>query len=150
MYDISAMNPPPVCLTVPTPIPAIDFCVKLYNIHTPGQNLHVCVDFETRFFNTPILVLRFDCVQMGLDGVNVVKPNQTHTSQQASSTESIVIDSDVYNEVTEIKYIKPTLKLTTWFIWHLWKDNHYKEMKNSKGALQRNLLIYWKLKCCKK
>lgn len=98
-----AKNPPPLCVPVPIPyIPGVDFCAKLFDIHTPGQNLHMCLDFETRIQRASVLVLHFDCMRMGRDGVSLLKPGQS--PQQPGTTETPVVDSDVYDIVTEIKY----------------------------------------------
>lgn len=105
VISFSARDPPPLCIPVSIPIipfAAVDFCAKLFDIHTPGQNLHMCFDFETRFQQATILILHFDCMKMGNDGFMLVKPDQTGM-QVTSSTESQV-DSDIYDEVTEIKY----------------------------------------------
>lgn len=34
----------------------------------------MCMNLETRFERVPILVLQFDCMRMGFDGVALVKP----------------------------------------------------------------------------
>lgn len=105
IYFSVAKNPPPLCIPVPIPyIPGVDFCAKLFDIHTPGQNLHMCLDFETRIQRATVLVLHFDCMRMGRDGVSLLKPGQN--PQQPATTETPVVDSDVYDIVTEIKYRK--------------------------------------------
>ncbi|EFA11305.2 uncharacterized protein LOC103314652 isoform X1 [Tribolium castaneum] len=105
--SVSARNPPPLCIPVPLPyIPiSIEGCAKLFDIYTPGQNLHMCFDFETRVQKATVLVLHFDCMRMGNDGVALVKPGDMEILP--SSTTENQIDSDVYDEVTEIKYSKP-------------------------------------------
>ncbi|XP_014244933.1 uncharacterized protein LOC106664067 isoform X2 [Cimex lectularius] len=70
---LSAKNPPPACFDQPY-IPGVRFCVNLFDIYTPGRNLHMCINFEARFINSPILVLEFDCIQMGNDGFIHAKP----------------------------------------------------------------------------
>lgn len=102
-----AKNPPPLCIPVPFPyFPiSIEGCAKLFDIYTPGQNLHMCFDFETRVQKATVLVLHFDCMRMGNDGLAVVKPGDM--SILPSSTTESQVDSDVYDEVTEIKYSKP-------------------------------------------
>lgn len=88
------------------PLPPVDFCAKLFDIHTPGQNLHMCFDFETKIDRATVLVLHFDCMRMGNDGVMVVKPGY-EGPQEVATTESQV-DIDTYDEVTEIKYRNTT------------------------------------------
>lgn len=68
--------------------------------------MHMCFDLETRIQQTAILILHFDCMMMGNGGLMLVKPG-TAEMMQGSSTESQV-DSDVYDEVTEIKYRNAT------------------------------------------
>ncbi|KAF6217033.1 hypothetical protein GE061_001386 [Apolygus lucorum] len=54
--SISAKNPPPACMEAPIPyLPSIQFCIKLFDIYTPGRNIHMCINFETRVARAPIL-----------------------------------------------------------------------------------------------
>lgn len=54
--QVSARNPDPVCVPVPyLPIGA-DLCVKMFNIFTPGRNLHMCMDWQARIAKAPVLV----------------------------------------------------------------------------------------------
>lgn len=62
----------------------------------------MCLDFETRIQTAPVLVLHFDCMEMGTSGIALVKPGST-PSTIGSSTSS-QIGADIYDEVTEIKY----------------------------------------------
>lgn len=62
----------------------------------------MCFDFETKIDRATVLILHFDCMRMGNDGVMVVKPGY-EGPPEASTTESQV-DIDTYDEVTEIKY----------------------------------------------
>ncbi|CAG9760184.1 unnamed protein product [Ceutorhynchus assimilis] len=105
--ELSAKNPPPLCIPLPIPyIPIqVETCAKLFDIYTPGQNLHMCLDFETRIEKATILVLHFDCMRMGNDGVALVKPGDTDALPPSliSVTTPSQIDSDVYDPVTEIK-----------------------------------------------
>ncbi|KAF0765213.1 DUF4773 domain-containing protein [Aphis craccivora] len=85
-YKISAKNPPPACLRVPVPyLPSMDMCMKMFDIYTPGRNLHACVNFLTRIEHAEVLVLEFDCFVIGRDGVNLEKYNMT-TSTTATPT----------------------------------------------------------------
>ena len=58
--SVSGRDPPPICLPVPLggiPIPfGLDMCVKMFNIFTPGYNLHMCMDIMARVQSTPIMV----------------------------------------------------------------------------------------------
>lgn len=50
----TAKNPPPMC--VPVPYTPAQMCIKLFNIFTPGRNLHMCMDIETKVQEKPYLV----------------------------------------------------------------------------------------------
>lgn len=91
-------------LQAPVPLPAVEFCGKLFDVRTPEGSLHMCFDFETRLQKAAVLILHFDCMQMGGDGVQFWKPGQqaNSTATPAQTTETQV-DVDVYDEVTEIK-----------------------------------------------
>lgn len=66
-----------MCAQAPIPyLPTIDQCVRLFNIFTPGRNIHMCMNLETRIERVPVLVLQFDCMRMGLDGVALLKPEE--------------------------------------------------------------------------
>lgn len=55
----------------------MDMCMKMFDIYTPGRNLHACVNFLTRIEHAEVLVLEFDCFVIGRDGVNLEKYNMT-------------------------------------------------------------------------
>ncbi|XP_075215233.1 uncharacterized protein LOC142321126 [Lycorma delicatula] len=111
--SISGKNPPPACLPVtPTPfLPGMEFCIRFYDVYTPGQNFHACVNFETKLAKVPLLILQFDCFRMGADGFAVVKPNAANAGLSNTSTMLPIEDVDplpelnteVYDEVTEEK-----------------------------------------------
>lgn len=50
----SAKNPPPMC--VPIPYTPASMCIKLFNIFTPGRNLHMCMDMEGKVQDKPYIV----------------------------------------------------------------------------------------------
>ncbi|XP_067002197.2 uncharacterized protein [Anabrus simplex] len=75
--NISGKNPPPFC--IPSPIiylPRMDLCVRFFNIFTPGSNLHLCMDIEARIDRAPVVVVHFDCLRMGFDGLALIKPEE--------------------------------------------------------------------------
>ncbi|XP_048513429.1 uncharacterized protein LOC105688792 [Athalia rosae] len=73
---LSAKNPPPICAPLPW-IPALEICLRFHDLTMPAKNkLQGCVDLETRFVHSPVLVLHFDCLQIGTDGIAWVKPDE--------------------------------------------------------------------------
>ncbi|XP_028155764.1 uncharacterized protein LOC114349552 isoform X1 [Ostrinia furnacalis] len=101
----SARNPPPFCVPIPVPyLPPglMDMCVRLFDISVVDQKLNVCMDMDTRVDKAPVLILHFDCMNMGLNGVSLSKPGstQTHTSNQ-TAVEPSQLASDVYDTVIE-------------------------------------------------
>lgn len=93
----------PVALPLPF-APSVDMCVKLFNIHTPGYNLFMCMDFETRIAKAPVLVLHFDCMQMGADGIHLQKPEDSLTTpaiEEEDGETPSTGDIEVYDEVYE-------------------------------------------------
>ncbi|XP_072945563.1 N-alpha-acetyltransferase 35, NatC auxiliary subunit-like [Epargyreus clarus] len=108
MDTFAARNPPPFCVPIPVPyLPPglVDMCVRLFDISIVEQKLHVCMDMDTRVDKAPVLILHFDCMDMGTGGVGLSKPGgQTNISPDSSSgttTEQVQLDSDVYDNVTE-------------------------------------------------
>ncbi|XP_015593819.1 uncharacterized protein LOC107267088 [Cephus cinctus] len=95
---ISAKNPPPLCMPLPY-VPAIDFCIRFYDVFTPGNNLHACVDFETRIVQSPVLIFHFDCVKMGYDGLAWIKPEGSIAAIQKPGIAGVSAEPEVYDEV---------------------------------------------------
>lgn len=89
----TAKNPSPLCFPIPG-ILGISFCIRLYNVFTPGKNIHACIDFETRFAHSPILILHFDCLRLGADGVAWLKPEDNGGLQTESYSPSPVPQHD--------------------------------------------------------
>lgn len=71
----AARNPPPFC--VGTGVPLLNLCVRLYNIRVQNYNVHVCINLELQFASRPLIVVSFDCVRVGIDGVGIEKPSAT-------------------------------------------------------------------------
>lgn len=103
--SISGRNPPPACMPFPIPyLPSIDLCVRFFNIHTPGYNIFMCIDFETRIERAPVLVLHFDCMRMGMDGISYHKPEDAEFGPDIEDADTGVQngeESEVYDEVFE-------------------------------------------------
>ncbi|XP_046404073.1 uncharacterized protein LOC124169490 [Ischnura elegans] len=75
--SLSAKNPPPICLPIVipgVPTPRLEMCMKLYDIYFPGQNIHLCMDLDTKMMGSTLLLLHFDCMRMGADGWALMKP----------------------------------------------------------------------------
>ncbi|KAL6438188.1 hypothetical protein ACFW04_004418 [Cataglyphis niger] len=94
---ISAKNPPPLCM--PFYVPFISFCVRFFDVHTSGKNLHACIDFETVVVRWPILVLHFDCIKIGADGVSWMKPEDISVLQAANPEVAESSGPIIYDEV---------------------------------------------------
>ncbi|XP_060805204.1 uncharacterized protein LOC132902803 [Amyelois transitella] len=103
--SFSARNPPPFCVPIPVPyLPPglVDMCVRLYDINIVQQMLHMCMDMDTRVDKAPVLVLHFDCMDMGFNGVSLSKPsNQTNVLTEDGTTTPTQPGVDVYDPVTE-------------------------------------------------
>lgn len=102
-------NPPPACLPVPIPyIPIqVHACARLFNVYTIGRNIHLCFDFETHLQGATVLILHFDCMRLGTEGVALLKPEDGGGLPPPSVvTAEPEGPDDIYDEVTEVKYIK--------------------------------------------
>jgi hypothetical protein len=73
VITFAARNPPPFC--VGTGVPLLNLCVRLYNIRIQNYNVHVCINLELQFASRPLIVVSFDCVRVGIDGVGIEKPS---------------------------------------------------------------------------
>lgn len=127
-FNFLAKNPPPLCIPVPVPyLPAMDMCLKLFDIHTPGRNLHACLDVEARVQRAPLLVLHFNCLRMGSDGISLNRPGDPPPGApqggvpsqpvipglpppSSATTDVPQVDSDVFDPVTETKYKRTSKK----------------------------------------
>lgn len=107
--QVSGRNPSPVCVPVPLPyIPIyVDMCVRLFNIFTPGRNLHLCMDWLTRVQHQPVMIVHFECVRMGSNGFAFVSPDQNggldlealQGPEEAGLENGQQMDSDVFDSV---------------------------------------------------
>ena len=85
-------------MCVPMPyVPFVSFCMRLHDIYTQGTNLHTCLDFQTKIIEFPVLVLHFDCVKMGTDGVAWFKPGESCSTQNPQITTNLVDGHDPVN-----------------------------------------------------
>lgn len=69
--------------------PFMSFCIRFFDMYTVGRNLHTCIDLETRIVGSPILILHFNCVKVGADGISWSKPGND------SDTEALQTKPDV-------------------------------------------------------
>ncbi|CAH0724696.1 unnamed protein product, partial [Brenthis ino] len=105
--SFSTRNPPPLCIPVPVPyLPPglMDMCVRLYDISIVDQKLHVCMDMDTRIDKAPVVILHFDCMDMGAGGVGLSKPGGAQPAVQTepqTTTEQAQLNADVYDPVTD-------------------------------------------------
>ncbi|XP_011559223.3 uncharacterized protein LOC105389751 isoform X1 [Plutella xylostella] len=105
--SFSARNPPPFCIPVPVPyLPPglVDMCIRFFDVSVVEQRLHVCMDWDTRIDKAPVLVLHFDCMDMGLSGVSLSKPGGsggTNPGTASEPGEPTQVNADVYDPVTE-------------------------------------------------
>jgi len=80
-------------------LPSMDMCMKMFDIYTPGRNLHACVNFVTRIEHAELLVLEFDCFVIGRDGVKMHKYNTT-SSTTATDVATATADDDTTTSTT--------------------------------------------------
>ncbi|KAL7291272.1 hypothetical protein TKK_0014879 [Trichogramma kaykai] len=92
--SLSARHPPPVCLPLPY-LPFLHFCLRFFDLRLPnGTAFHTCIDFEARIIHAPLLILHFDCVDIGSNGLSWSKPqigndqliNNSYVEELTSST----------------------------------------------------------------
>ncbi|XP_066598033.1 uncharacterized protein [Prorops nasuta] len=105
--SLSAKNPPPICMPMPY-LPFVSFCIRFFDIYMPGKNLHACIDFETRVIQNPILILHFDCVKMGNDGFQWLRPENGEKPQISE----VVVYDHVEFENEDHEPINDTTTLT--------------------------------------
>ncbi|XP_039305265.1 uncharacterized protein LOC105195304 [Solenopsis invicta] len=92
---ISFRNPPVFCVPYP---PFANFCVRIFDISVDGNNLHACVDFEIRVLSTwPLLIVHFDCIKLGADGIAWMKPENGSNVPLAIQPE--VNGPEIYDQV---------------------------------------------------
>ncbi|XP_026732112.1 uncharacterized protein LOC113496919 [Trichoplusia ni] len=100
----SASNPPPFCIPIPVPyvpITILDMCIRLFDITIDFTKMHVCMDWDTRVDKAPVLILHFDCMNLGLGGISLTKPNTNQITGPGAPAEPPQLNGDVYDSVTE-------------------------------------------------
>ncbi|XP_038208431.1 uncharacterized protein LOC119829793 [Zerene cesonia] len=104
----SARNAPPFCIPIPVPyLPPglVDMCIRLFDISVVDQKFHVCMDMDTRIDKAPVLILHWDCMDMGPGGIGLSKPSNNNniasvsTGEATTTPEPPQIDSDVFDPV---------------------------------------------------
>ncbi|XP_012280147.1 uncharacterized protein LOC105699590 [Orussus abietinus] len=89
--SLSARNPPPLCIPVPY-LPVVSLCFKFYDVHVSEDSVHACLDLQTEVIRAPVLILHFDCLRIGRDGVAWVKPGEDGGSQKPGPDGNEVYD----------------------------------------------------------
>ncbi|XP_011142808.2 uncharacterized protein LOC105185187 isoform X1 [Harpegnathos saltator] len=93
--SFSAKDPPPICVP-PARFRFVNFCVRLFDINMTKSNLYVCIDFETRVMDWPILILHFNCFKIGANGLSWTKPEDGSNVFQALTE---VSGPEIYDDV---------------------------------------------------
>ncbi|XP_034482935.1 uncharacterized protein DDB_G0290301, partial [Drosophila innubila] len=73
-YGISLRNPTPFCIPVMMGVP-MAMCVQLTDIAMVNNNLNMCMDFVVRLATTDLFEMHFQCMRMGLNGLQYVDKN---------------------------------------------------------------------------
>ncbi|XP_033171744.1 spore wall protein 2 [Drosophila mauritiana] len=73
-YGISVRNPAPFCIPVMMGVP-MAMCVQMTDVTVVGNNLNMCMDFVVRMATTDLFEMHFQCMRMGLDGLQYVDKN---------------------------------------------------------------------------
>lgn len=73
-YGISVRNPAPFCIPIMMGVP-MAMCVQMTDVTVVGNNLNMCMDFVVRMATTDLFEMHFQCMRMGLDGLQYVDKN---------------------------------------------------------------------------
>jgi len=73
-YGISVRDPAPFCIPVMMGVP-MAMCVQMTEVTMVGNNLNMCMDFVVRLATTDLFEMHFQCMRMGLDGLQYVDKN---------------------------------------------------------------------------
>ncbi|XP_030246220.1 uncharacterized protein LOC115565282 isoform X2 [Drosophila navojoa] len=122
-YGISLRNPSPFCIPVMMGVP-MAMCVQMTDIAMVGNNLNMCMDFVVRLATTDLFEMHFQCMRMGVDGVQYVDKNGNPVVPSASSLEAEAEDEDAaeddsakdvqdydYADRDDQKYAQPSAEL---------------------------------------
>ncbi|KAJ8736497.1 hypothetical protein PYW08_007153 [Mythimna loreyi] len=98
----SGSNPPPFCIPIPipgVPVPLLDLCIRLYDITIDLTKMHVCMDWDTRVDKAPVLILHFDCMDLGIGGISLTKPEKNTAPNDTPQLNGDVFDPVIENAV---------------------------------------------------
>ncbi|XP_068154389.1 coiled-coil domain-containing protein 1 [Drosophila tropicalis] len=73
-YGISVRNPIPFCIPVMMGVP-MAMCVQMTDVAIMNNQLNMCMDFVVRLATTDLFEMHFQCMRMGLDGLQYVDKN---------------------------------------------------------------------------
>ncbi|XP_055850529.1 uncharacterized protein LOC129915093, partial [Episyrphus balteatus] len=73
--SVSGKNPPPFCFRPPR-FGFVRACIKFYDVYFFGRNMHVCMDLSGYFQGYELFERSYDCLQLGMKGVKIVKPEE--------------------------------------------------------------------------
>ncbi|XP_017790357.1 PREDICTED: uncharacterized protein LOC108572611 [Habropoda laboriosa] len=94
----------------------VKFCLTLSDTYFNQNNLHTCLNLETRIFFMTVLTLRFNCVEIGPNGINwaqmdyIASENMEETQQQID--EPAVYDAVDFEQLDLEIYANYTSVLT--------------------------------------
>ncbi|XP_017106504.2 myb-like protein X [Drosophila bipectinata] len=73
-FGLSVRNPAPFCIPVMMGVP-MAMCVQMTDVQMVDNRLSMCMDFVVRLATTDLFEMHFQCMRMGLDGLQYVDKN---------------------------------------------------------------------------
>ncbi|XP_030379691.1 uncharacterized protein LOC115627939, partial [Scaptodrosophila lebanonensis] len=92
-YGISVRNPSPFCIPVMMGVP-MAMCVQMTDIAMVGNNLNMCMDFVVRLATTDLFEMHFQCMRMGLDGIQYVDKNGQPVLPSSAKEEEVAQEEE--------------------------------------------------------